>query len=99
MRIAELHIHQVELPVKNGPYTMANAEVWSLTSTLVRIVSDTGVEGWGETCPVGPTYAEAHAPGAKAALEAMAPRFDTDSRFKLAAPLYESRLAAMEPPL
>jgi len=73
MKIAALHIHQVDLPVRNGPYTMANAEVWSLTSTLVQIVSDTGVEGWGETCPVGPTYAEAHADGAKAALEAMAP--------------------------
>lgn len=73
MKIAELHIHQVGLPVRNGPYTMANAEVWSLTSTLVQIISDTGVEGWGETCPVGPTYAEAHADGAKAALEAMAP--------------------------
>ena len=73
MRIAELHIHRIELPVKNGPYTMANAQVWSLTSTLVRIVSDTGIEGWGETCPVGPTYAEAHSGGAKAALETMAP--------------------------
>jgi len=71
MRIAELHIYQHDLPVKNGPYTMANAEVWSLKTTLVRIVSDTGLEGWGETCPVGPTYAESHAGGARAALEAM----------------------------
>lgn len=55
MRIAELHIYAHELPVKNGPYTMANAQVWSLTTTLVRLVTDTGVEGWGETCPVGPT--------------------------------------------
>ncbi|MEM9499621.1 MAG: mandelate racemase/muconate lactonizing enzyme family protein [Pseudomonadota bacterium] len=68
MRIAELHIYQHDLPVKDGPYTMARAQVWSLKTTLVRIVSDTGVEGWGETCPVGPTYAEAHAGGALAAL-------------------------------
>ncbi len=73
MRIAELHIYQHDLPVKNGPYTMANAQVWSLTSTLVRLISDTGLEGWGETCPVGPTYAEAHANGACAALMEMAP--------------------------
>ncbi|MEO0567736.1 MAG: mandelate racemase/muconate lactonizing enzyme family protein [Pseudomonadota bacterium] len=71
MRIAELHIYAHELPVKNGPYTMANAQVWSLTTTLVRLVTDTGVEGWGETCPVGPTYAEAHAGGAVAALKTM----------------------------
>ena len=71
MRVAELHIYQHDLPVKNGPYTMARAQVWSLTTALVRIVSDTGLEGWGETCPVGPTYAQAHAGGALAALSAM----------------------------
>ena len=67
MKIAELHLYQYDLPVKNGPYTMANAEVWTLDTTLVRVVSDTGLLGWGETCPVGPTYACAHAKGARAA--------------------------------
>ena len=42
MRIKELDIYQYDLPVKNGPYTMANAEVWALDTTLVRIVTDTG---------------------------------------------------------
>lgn len=73
VRVREIHIYAQDLPVKNGPYTMANAQVYALDSTLVRIVSDTGVEGWGETCPVGPTYAEAHAKGARAALREMAP--------------------------
>ena len=52
---------------------MANAEVWALNTTLVRLVAQDGTEGWGETCPVGPTYAEAHAAGARAALLQMAP--------------------------
>lgn len=73
MKIAEIHIYQHDLPVKNGPYTIANAEVWSLDTTLVKLVSDTGLIGWGETCPVGPTYAESHAGGARAALAQMAP--------------------------
>lgn len=73
MKIAEIHIFSHDLPVKGGPYTMANAEVWSLETTLVKLVSDTGLAGWGETCPVGPTYAEAHAAGALAALIQMAP--------------------------
>ncbi len=73
MKIKEIHIYQHDLPVKSGPYTMANAEVWALDTTLVRIVTDSGVTGWGETCPVGPTYAEAHAKGARAALMEMAP--------------------------
>lgn len=73
MRVRELHLFTLELPVVGGPYRMAHAEVWSLTTTLVKLVSDTGVVGWGETCPVGPTYAEAHAGGALAALAEIAP--------------------------
>nr|WP_174819169.1 mandelate racemase/muconate lactonizing enzyme family protein [Ruegeria atlantica] len=61
------------MPVRNGPYTMARAQVWSLDTTLVKLVADNGLIGWGETCPVGPTYAEAHATGARAALALMAP--------------------------
>ncbi|WP_170468866.1 mandelate racemase/muconate lactonizing enzyme family protein [Ruegeria arenilitoris] len=72
MKIAEIHIYSHDLPVKNGPYTMANAEVWALDTTLVKLVADNGLIGWGETCPVGPTYAEAHATGARAALALMA---------------------------
>lgn len=73
MKIKSVEIFRHDLPVKNGPYTMANAEVWALQTTLVRIVADNGLVGWGETCPVGPTYAEAHALGAQAALQQMAP--------------------------
>jgi len=73
MKIREIHIYQHGLPVKNGPYTMANAEVWTLDSTLVKITADNGLVGWGETCPVGPTYAESHAQGARAALTEIAP--------------------------
>lgn len=56
MRIAEIHLFQQDLPVKGGPYRISSSEVWSLTTTLVKLVADNGVVGWGETCPVGPTY-------------------------------------------
>jgi len=73
MKIKEIHVYAHDLPVKNGPYRMANALVWSLQTTLVKLVTDTGVVGWGETCPVGPTYQPSHAKGALAALEEMGP--------------------------
>jgi len=72
MKIKEVHIYSHQLPVRNGPYTMANAKVWSLDTTLVKLVTDNGVVGWGETCPVGPTYQPHHALGARAALTEMA---------------------------
>jgi len=73
-RISELYLYQHELPVKSGPYRMASGDVWSLTTTLVKLVTEDGTVGWGETCPVGPTYAEAHAAGALAALGELAPK-------------------------
>lgn len=71
MKITELHVYAHELPVKNGPYRMANALVDSLQTTLVKLVTDSGIVGWGETCPVGPTYQPSHAKGAQAALAEM----------------------------
>lgn len=73
MRIAEVHIYRHELPVADGAYKMSHSELRSLTTTLVKLVADNGLAGWGETCPVGPVYAEAHAAGAVAALSEMAP--------------------------
>lgn len=72
MRIAEIHLYQHDLPVNGKAYTMANAVVTSLDSTIVKIVADNGLVGWGETCPVGSTYAESHAKGARAAIAQMA---------------------------
>ncbi|MEO9094139.1 MAG: mandelate racemase/muconate lactonizing enzyme family protein [Microbacteriaceae bacterium] len=52
---------------------MSEGSYTALDSTIVEVVSDTGISGWGETCPVGPTYAPEHALGARAALTQMAP--------------------------
>jgi L-alanine-DL-glutamate epimerase-like enolase superfamily enzyme len=50
---------------------MAEGSYAALDSTIVEVVSDTGISGWGETCPVGPVYAPSHALGARAALTQM----------------------------
>ncbi|MFC9556388.1 mandelate racemase/muconate lactonizing enzyme family protein [Rhodococcus sp. NPDC056960] len=71
MRIAEVHVYQMDLPLSGKAYRMSEGTYTSLDSTIVQIVSDTGVTGWGETCPVGPTYAPEHALGARAALGQM----------------------------
>ena len=72
-KIAELHVYRCALPVARPPYRMALAEVTALDTTLVEIVTDTGLVGYGETCPLGPTYQPAHAAGARAALSELAP--------------------------
>ena len=73
MRVKQIDIFGFDLPVKGKPYTMAKTSVTHLDTTIVKITADNGLVGWGETCPVGPVYAEAHAMGARAALAQMAP--------------------------
>jgi L-alanine-DL-glutamate epimerase-like enolase superfamily enzyme len=63
----------MDLPVSGKRYRMSVGSYATLDSTIVEIVSDTGISGWGETCPVGPTYQPEHALGARAALHQMAP--------------------------
>ncbi|MDX8479908.1 mandelate racemase/muconate lactonizing enzyme family protein [Mesorhizobium sp. VK24D] len=73
MRIDRINVYSAQLPVKGGVYRMASADVEALDSTLVEIVTDDGLTGWGETCPVGPVYQPHHALGARAAIAEIAP--------------------------
>ncbi len=73
VKIKQIHIFQHDLEVQNGPYTMANSTLWAMDTTLVKIIMENGIFGWGETCPLGSTYAESHAGGARAALALLGP--------------------------
>ncbi|MCH1866227.1 mandelate racemase/muconate lactonizing enzyme family protein [Nocardioides sp. CFH 31398] len=73
MRIEEIAVFSHPLPVVGGTYRIASGEVDALDSTLVRLTADDGSVGWGETCPVGPTYQPHHALGARAALAELGP--------------------------
>ncbi len=73
MKITRIDIFQHDLEVVNGPYVFSGGTLSALTSFLVRVTSDSGVVGWGETCPLGPTYQPAHALGALAGLRELAP--------------------------
>jgi len=74
MKITEIHIYQHDLEIKGKPYKMSLSEVKSLDTTIVEMVTDSGISGFGEVCPLGPTYQEAHALGARAALSEIAPK-------------------------
>ena len=74
MKIVRIEAYGYELGYRYGNYVMSGGRVvTSLTSTVVRIMTDDGVEGWAETCPLGSTYLAAHARGALAALHELAP--------------------------
>lgn len=73
MRISELHVYRKDLPIIGGPYTMSRIILDSVETTIVKLVSDSGLIGWGEAAPIGPVYQPQHALGARAALAELAP--------------------------
>jgi len=74
MKITRVSAYQVDLPFDHGTYKLSGGRTWtSLDSTIVRIDTDAGITGWGETCPFGPNYVEAFAEGARAGIKLLAP--------------------------
>jgi L-alanine-DL-glutamate epimerase-like enolase superfamily enzyme len=75
MRITGVTAWQVDLPLHEGSYKWSGGKsVAVFDSTVVRITTDTGVEGFGEVCPLGPAYLPAYASGVRAGLKELAPK-------------------------
>ena len=74
MRISRVDVFGYDLTYVYGEYVMSGGRVIErLPSTVVRVRTDEGLAGWGEVCPLGTAYLPAHAGGARAALQELAP--------------------------
>ena len=74
MKIDRIEVYGYDLSYRYGKYVMSgNQVINSIPSTVVRILTDSGFEGWGEVCPLGPLYLASHGLGARAALQQMLP--------------------------
>jgi len=74
MRIATIRAYQVNLPLHEGSYKWSGGNVVSVfDSTVVEVITDTGLAGWGEVCPLGPAYLPAYARGARTGIAELAP--------------------------
>jgi L-alanine-DL-glutamate epimerase-like enolase superfamily enzyme len=75
MRIRRVQVYQVDLPLHEGAYKWSGGKsVEVFDSTVVRIETEQGLAGYGETCPLGPTYLPAYAAGVRAGIAELAPR-------------------------
>lgn len=74
MRIREIRVHAVELPLLDGRYAWSDGRgVDRLDSTVVAVATDDGLVGHGEVCPLGPAYLPASAAGARTGLGEVGP--------------------------
>lgn len=74
MRIVGIDVYRVELPLKEGAYNWSGGKSVSVfDSTIVRVETDAGFVGHGESCPLGPAYLPSYAGGVRAGLAELAP--------------------------
>ena len=56
MQISRIDVFQVDLPYAGGAYRLSGGRTYtSFDATIVRVTTDDGLVGWGESTPFGPT--------------------------------------------
>ncbi len=74
MRISQIDVYQVDLPLHEGDYNWSGGKTVSVfDSTIVEVTTDTGLKGYGEVCPLGPFYLPAYAGGVRAGIAELGP--------------------------
>ncbi len=74
MKTRKIELFELHLPYAGGSYELSGGRIYTgFDSVIVCITADDGTEGWGESTPFGPNYIAAHARGARAGVEEIAP--------------------------
>lgn len=74
MKITEIKIYQIDLPLKEGRYNWSNGNfVEVFDSTIVEIMTDEGIAGYAECCPLGSAYLPSYALGVRSGLAELCP--------------------------
>jgi len=74
MKITSLNVYQVDLPLKEGRYNWSNGNfIEVFDSTVLEILTDEGLKGYAECCPLGSAYLPSFAKGVRAGLAELAP--------------------------
>ncbi|SJM64536.1 mandelate racemase/muconate lactonizing enzyme family protein [Gulosibacter sp. 10] len=74
MKITRIDLYERDLPYSGGTYHLSKGRTYtSFGGTFVRLTTDTGLQGWGESTPFGSTYVAAHTRGVRPVIEELAP--------------------------
>ncbi len=74
MKITQIDLFNRNLPYQGETYSLSGGRDYTeFQAVIVRMLSDDGFIGWGESTPFGGTYIAAHARGAVAGIEELAP--------------------------
>ncbi|HEY0033032.1 MAG TPA: cis-3-hydroxy-L-proline dehydratase [Devosia sp.] len=75
MKITEIKVWQVDLPLREGRYSWSNGNfVDVFDSTIVAIATDEGITGYAECCPLGSAYLPSYPAGVRAGIAELSPK-------------------------
>lgn len=75
MVITQIKSYRVGLPLHEGSYKWSGGNsVDVFDSTVVEVLTDEGLAGYGEICPLGAAYLPAYAAGARVGIADLAPQ-------------------------
>jgi L-alanine-DL-glutamate epimerase-like enolase superfamily enzyme len=73
-RIQRIDVYTYDLTYAHGDYVMSGGRtIHSLLSTVVRVTTSSGVEGFAEVCPLGSNYLTGYGTGAQSVIAELAP--------------------------
>lgn len=74
VKIARIDVYQVDLPYSGGVYHLSGGRTYKeFDGTIVKITTNTGIVGYGESTPFGATFIASHALGVRAGIAEIAP--------------------------
>jgi L-alanine-DL-glutamate epimerase-like enolase superfamily enzyme len=74
MKITSIAVHQVRYGLKDTKYAWSGGHsVSDFTTSVVKVSTDEGINGFGEVCPLGAGYMEAHPGGVPEGVRVLAP--------------------------
>ena len=74
MKIRSISAWQIDLPIHEGSYKWSGGKsVTVFDSTIVGVETSEGIIGYGEVCPLGPSYLPAYANGVRAGIAELGP--------------------------
>src|SRR5262245_30758717 len=74
MKITRIIAYQVALPLLEGSYNWSCGKSVSVfDSTIVAVETDANILGYGEVCPLGPSYLPAYAHGVRTGIRELGP--------------------------
>jgi len=73
MKITKISLYQMDVPIE--PFKISHGRTMTVfDESIVRIETDVGIEGWGDSVPWGSNFVAAFAKGARAGIEELAPQ-------------------------